>query len=856
MSDYLVQQALQSVWCSPMQDRQNIIALAKISRYGGVYSSISVMWREYNLPELGKLYHIYQVGNISPRHLGLTIPGRAGLWMRLIDVCAKESTIVDLYNVNGIQSPRFAAWYTVTEDNNLILAVEDNPKLAINYSEETLYMRTYSNAYYDSVRHDSSVDYIKIQGMIVRTPDEILTMQHLYEDSVAIGSTYAFVNGMLVDKIDMLNVGLGDAVEFVYDGSIYAMEDMKVSDLFQFDSELDLKRKYLLHSSRAIKSNITYHDDIDVWLTHPTGNANRWHGIYFHRNQGDAIRQVTHVDYSISIPYMNSYANSQPNWQFINDMTVRIHWRKSGFRRPLVNEAHRVRELYKLPNNDVVAAMVGVDATVPEWQAANLEKSAYVKVMGALAPEITPALVQQAFGYNSMSQYLAPTPQFTQNVSGQALVNIPPNLRFHSTVYEYDFDGHLLGWYQHALGDVWRAVNTDTHLVEIITGFGVTRLDERYGQQAATLDANLDYRMYTCQVNSGVPDNNWVDVTGSSKYVVNGNGLTWLSNPYTTYTMVRSNRDFLAYDINIPIQSGVLRFSLASEQNRNGTWASTLMQVQMGELDLWLNGRALVEGVDYIVRFPDIVIINKKFIDLSKEQQKVTVRFCGHCKADLSRAVLGDRGFVQHGVLSNNNRFDIRDDKVLHINVGGAVYDRSELTFAEGHSGVNVPGVPNGTPYVVRDIVIPLRGTVNAKTYDLRDVALVTDKHVSDYMTLKLPPPKFTEISSIPELYPVYSPFCSALIDDLASGLLKDSRMTGTYNDNIIREMCKFYEPLLAYEPSREPNAVDPNYVSVQPYYKDTVTTLNLYQHRFLSRAINLYLNGAVELSHFVMVTA
>lgn len=648
MSDYLVKQAIRSVWCTPTQDRQSIIALAKISRFGGQYNDLSVMWRTYHLPETGKLYHVYQIGNVSPKHLGLTIPAKAGMWISLSKACIDEKLIVDLYNVNGIQSPRFGAHYTVSDDNDLILAVEANTKVAIDYNGETLFMRVYSNAYYSSTRQDSAVDFIDVQGMVVTTTDEIVTMQNKFDAAKARGFTYAFINGFLVDRIDMISVKTGDHVEFVYDGSIYAVVDLPVSSLQQFDSTLDLKRKYLLHPAGASKTNITYHDDIDVFLTHET-SAGRFKGIYYHRNQADAVRQVTHADYSISIPYLNSYANSQADWGNMSTLTVRLQLRKSGYRRPLINEANRIKEMYKLQDADIEPAMASIDAMIPEWSAAVLEASAYTQVMRSMVPEITPALVQRALGYNSMSQYLAPTPQFSKNISGQLLIEIPPNLQFRSTVYEYDFEGVLLGWYPHTLGDVWRCVNPTCHLVEIITGYGTTLLDERYGANAATLDANLDYRMYNCAMFAGVPDNKWVDVTDSSLYVVVGQGLTWLTDQHTTYTLVRSNRDFLAYDLNMPVQRGVLRFTLSSGQNRTGNVVSTLMQLSLGELDVFLNGHPLVEDVDYVVNFPEIVVTNKKFIKAG--EQKITVRFCGHCKSDLSRAVLGDRGFVQHGVL-------------------------------------------------------------------------------------------------------------------------------------------------------------------------------------------------------------
>lgn len=855
MADYLVKHAIQNVWCTPTQDQQSIFQLAKITRYGGVYTKVDVMWRQYLLPAVGVLFHCYQIGNISPQHLGLTAPKAPGIWIKMAAACEAEETIVDLYTVDGRQAPRMLAWYTVTQDNDMIVAIQRHDRININYDEEALYLRVYHNAYYGSTRRDVATDFIQVQGAIPRNTDDILAIQNAFIAARQRGYAYCFVNGYLADQIDLLTVAPGDVVEYVYDGSIYAVEDLVIGQLPVFDSTLDAKRKYLVHTTQALKTNITYHDDVDVFLFKKSPQG-RFRGLYFHRNQPDAVRQVTHADFSIAIPYLDSFLHVLEDWTDLNDLTLRVQMRKSGYRRPLVNETNRILELYKLPDAEIINAMVGVDATVPEWQAAHLEAASYPKIMRSSTMEITPALVQDAFGYNSMSQILAPTPQFVKNVSGLGLVDIPPNLQYRSTVYEFDIDGHLLGWYVHALGAQWMTRNAATRLVQIVSGYGVKQLDEKYGQQAATIDANLDYRMYNCTIVNGVPDNLWRDVTDSGLYAITAGGLNWFTNASTTYTMVRSNLDFLGYDLDLPVQGGLLEFTLTSDQNRGSGPKPTIMQIQLGELDLWLNQKALVEGIDYIANFPRIVIINKKYIDHSKTHQKITIRFAGHCKADLARAVLGDRGFVNHGVLSNNNQFDIRDDKVLHIAVGGGVYDRSELTFAEEHSGVNVPGVANGSPYVVRDIVVPMRGTTNAKTYDLREKALVTDQHVSDYLTRKLPAPTYTEPSPIEERYPVYSPFVSALLDDLHTKVFEDARMFEHYNDDVLRDMCRYYEPLLAFEPTRDPNKIDPNYVSVQPYYRDVVTNLGLFEYRFLSRAVSLYLNNAVALSHFVTLTA
>lgn len=857
MADYLVTRAIRSFWCTPDQDNQANITPAKISQYGGVYSEIPVMWRRYKLPLNGVRFHVYHIGKVYPQTLGMALPNRFGEWIKVADACRNEELIVDLYNDHGVQMPRHSSWYMVTHDTNLILAVQEHPTIPFNLNTEKLHMRVYANAYFNRDNLDRQREHIDVRGMTVRNSTDILAMQTAYTAAKArMGEVYAFVNGYRVSDIDLFTVKDGDVVEFVYDSSIHTVKDYPVKDLEVFNSTMDRKHKYLIHTPRNTLTGIDYHDDVDFFIIKPDANA-RFKGVYYHRNKEDAVRQVTHKDYAVAVPYVLAYRSVVPGWDNPDELVIRAHVRKSGYDRPLVHEANRIRELYKLPDAEILPAMIGVNAVVPEWNADFLENSAYTKIMRSQVIEVTPELVQDAYGYNAMSQLLAPSPSFTRSFGGQGLIELPVNLQSRSTVYEFDFEGNLTHYQRHIYGGTYVCQQENTHIAELISGHGLLNIDERYGEPVSTLDPLLDYRMYVCNMENGLPNNKWSDVTHSNLFTIANNQLTWLVNPQLQYTMVRSNRDFLAYDIDLMIQRGVLRFTLTCNQNRDGKFVNTIMQIPLGELDVFLNGKALIEEIDYIVNFPEIVIISKKhMIDPKTTAQKVTVRFTGHATNDMKHEVFEDRGFVQHGVLSNNSRFDIRDDKVLHINVGGAVYDRSELSFAELHSGVNVPGVKDGTPYLIRDLVVPMRGSTKTGTYELRAMAKVTDKHVSDFMSLKLPPPVFTEPLYIERLYQVYSPFVSCLLEDLNSGVMKDERMFGQYNDNVLMEMCKPYEDLLAFEPTLEPHKANRSFVAVHPYYRNTIVELDLFKYRFLMRAVKFYLKDAIELSQFVSISS
>jgi hypothetical protein len=386
---------------------------------------------------------------------------------------------------------------------------------------------------------------------------------------------------------------------------------------------------------------------------------------------------------------------------------------------------------------------------------------------------------------------------------------------------------------------------------------GDASLDETYGQSTQVLDPTLDYRMYRCRIEGGLPNNHWEDVTGSSMYAVINNQLTWLLDPTQYYTLVRSNARFLAYDVHLKMTDGLLKFSIDHYQTRNGVTALWVGQIPQGEYDIFLNGHSLIEGIDYVMNFPEVVVISKKyFINPETDEQKLTIRGMGFADANFNRNKAKDVGFIEYGLLSHNNRFDIRDDKVMRIVVGGATMDRSALQFSEDNAAVTVPNAMNGVPYMLRDIVVPLRGNAVSDTYDLRAEAQGVDKTISDYMTAFMPEPVQTTPNVIQSLYEVYSPFLSKIIHDLRSGAFNDPRLTTDFDDNTVMDMCSPYESLLKFDPTQPGLEPNKDYVIIHPHNLYTVLDVTVFQYRFILRVINIYMRDAgIEVSHFLTLS-
>lgn len=860
MGGFLQRHAYENVWCNPGQDRQSIMKLKRLTPKGGVWIDFKVMWERMYLPDRVSRFHVYQIGQIYPPIIGLT--AKRNQWINLADACMQNSMIADMYTIRGVQIHRTQIWYRVTEQRDLIVAVRIPmfSRVEIDLNTEDIYLRLYSNSFFQSLRANDADDIIHVEGKVIATQQDILTIQNSLGTwkAKSSGVTYCFNNGMLVDNIDLITTQIGDYVEFVYDGSIKRVVDFNIADLKEFISDLDQVHKYLLHYP-GVTDIIDYHDDCDFYVYKP-GLPNRFKGVYYHKNNENAVRMVTHKDYSVPVQYLASYVQELAALGGdVDALRIRIYIRESGYDRPLVRDHNRIHELYLLEDQDIVDAMVGVDAVVSVWTAASLENSDYCKLMRASLGEVNEQLVQDAYGYNTVSKLVGDTPFKVSVINAARSVKVPVGLQTWSTAYEYDANGFLLEWHSHTGGEIYTAQNPACDMVEMIFGMAAENLDSVWNKQTTTIDPKYNHRYYSCGLIGGVADNQWVDETPTAHYAVLNNKVTWFTDPTQRFTLVRSNKNHLCYSFDYFAFDSLLRFSL--HEFRTDIGANRTLAVPMGEMDIFLNKKRLIEGLDYIVDFPEVTILNKEYlIDPANQAQNIVVRATNFCDASLKSTPVRDVGYVQYGVLSFNNRYDVRDDKVNHVVVDGAVYRYDELQFAEGDFDVHVVDARNGAPYVIRDVVVPMNSYITGtdekvdRTYALRARSLAVDEEISAYMTLKIPEKDPAPPSAIPGRYQVVSPFFSKIIYDLVSGGLWEDKFQEQYSDDYVMQVLQPYLYLLQYDPTTDPIAPDPRFVVVHPHNLPTYINIGVYQYKFLTRVNKIFGNGRIDLSAHLSV--
>jgi hypothetical protein len=847
--DFLINHAYAKAWCAPEQDRQHIFRPARLSPPIGVRGSTDLIWTRYQLPTQGDWYHLYQVGPVIFSNLGLTLTELS--WTAASQQMVLERMVIDVYTESGLMVPRELVFFLATPDGNLAIAVKDT-KLLGDFGSEPLFFRFYSNAYFEKADSNDLDEGIEYRYMVPVSTDNISTISKIYRDMMAkTGYTYAFVNGRKVQSINVATVQRGDMVEVVRDSSIREVIEFPVAQLEVFLSNLDAQQKYFLHQTAKTDDFIDYRDDLDIFLIKRV-NVNGYTGVYYHKNAEDSLRMVTHRDYSIPVQYVERYAALHPTMSVINELTVQLVIRHGGMDKPLIDEAHHIRELYKLSDTAFMDAVIGTEATVSVWKAAALEDSMYPAIMRAPDRTITRDMVEAAYGYNAISKLLADTPQ--KVVNANRWVELPFGLRGQSTVYEYDANGLLLGWFINTNVQWYVARNVNCKYIEAFVGKGGRTSSTVFGGDAE-VSTIYNYRCYVCNMVNGFPDDRWIDVTGDEAYYsVVGKNIVWAVDRKKFYTAIKLDDSFLTYNLDLDYPDGLLRFSLNVEEVRlDGTPYLNLSEIPMGVLELWLNGHSLIEGLDWFMNGKEVCIVNKVWRTRDGSPNRITIRGTGFCNKDMSRVKQSEFGYVEQGWLSRNNRWNLRDDKVIRVTAGGRIYERTDLDWVEDKPGVKLNNVDNGAPYQVIEPIIPLRGVTLDDTYAMRMLAEATDKEIEDYMTEKMGQPVIDGPNIIPGPHVLYSPFISKIMHDLDEGYIPETEIdNAAYSDNLVKQLAKPYEWLLPYEPTSK--NLDPDYVNVHPHESYEPFELGLYQYNFLRRVIRIYLKDKVNISQFISI--
>lgn len=907
--EILKRHALANIWCEPNQDSQNIFQVDRITPQRGVLNKTPVMWGSIALPKQSNssrfFYHVYQIGKLN--NIVLNIRMTENKWYSATEICNLNKEVVDAYFENGCMIPRDLVYLMMLPNGNFIMAIEivsgldfGNEDVISDFTGEVItrpiildnhnpIIRFYNNGRFATPEFISSTANtaapIKAIGKNISFMSDyntfVVEKGKIKTSMNNVGKYLYWINGYLVNEPGAYTTEFMNQYHYyIWDSSIKLIDFIPVKDLVSFTSKVDTNvRKYVCMLNTDY-GTIDYHDDIDFYLISRTGSA--YKGVLIPRVDKKTVRQVTHNSYSIRSDVLHNLSNEHLFLKDFNNCQILAVVRQGGFKRGLIHQNNRINELYRLNRNDILEAMAGVNSLVPEWEAASLESSEYATIMRSSMKDISIPMLKSAYGYNAASLYMEKSSHDVKPNDLPTSVNLPlaytVNDEFglgHRAIFCYDVNGLLKDSYQdyetvETLLIKKELASTTKHVEVYHADISDTDNVIYTNKQFASPDlVNWGFRVY------GIPTNasnevigEWVDITDSKYYDYHKDGykgstvptIVWnntLLNQYKIFPAIKLNKYVVCQKFKVSSLNqyrGYHYVTINTPKSFDGINRSETTTIPPGQLDVFLNGYSLIEGVDYFINWPSIYIsrISSNRNDPLKDE--VIVRMRGFCdKKTMLPTNFRDIGFLQGSIASVDKEFDVRNDRNSRIIIGGKVYSREKVAFAEEAKDTST--IQDGLPFGVSDHWGNVESYLNINSLDYKDASMSIDKRVETYLTprVKTTVPEHNFV--ITERWEVISPFLSSIINDIKNfGFLADPKTfkSGAFNKAEVEATLSAYMHLLKVDPCiKNPNG---DFILYLPHQYSRTISVTQQQYALLQYLIDEYLNNMVDLTPYLTI--
>lgn len=904
--DFVLQHARENVWAEHIQDKDYFIKPTRITPNGGSLKYAEVGLKTIALPFADSLtnslyFHVYHIGQIPTHLLGIDVVENK--WIGIDKIADEMECYVNVYLDNGYVVPRSKCYLMRTwPGKNILLAIENDPKMTFGSSKvfntgtnsaqirantlnnQDINVRFYTNErFFSAQRRSQAVNadnqmYFETGNYTAQVKKRIETNKNS-----PVKQGWFVLDGLVMNyeaAIDSYPRLMDKEISVYRDETIIGVEYHRLQDLRVFTSTKNRNIKKYIINLDTTPERLIYWNDVEYYLGRMDGLGFR--GLCIPMLRQDPITTLTNKTHAIRTDVITDLMNSV-DWLVDSDnVYLMAVVRQGGVEAGLIHQHTRIEELFKLPEPVVLSAMSGVNALLNEWKAAELEHDDYASIVEASYDAIIPDMVFNAYGYNAITRYHHPNPLKVEDytlVNGKRWYSVQLSnaasernklLKVGASlveVIEYDKDGLMLGRrrFPYSNGGLLIAdqiYDRDVALIEhYINSVEDTSLaaGEIYSTRVEDNDlAAFGFAAYISTSDSSQANPKWLDVTSIKSYyhltdTVKTDGtkvktLVWntsVLNEIGAKPMVRINNRVSFKTFNVKdLNKGYRSFPVITIPNTsNGK-----IQVEPGSIDVWLEGRLLIEDIDYVVKWPNIYV-GRRVADINTA--KVSIRLSGIANADTSQHEKArETGFVKDGMLSVNGFYDIRNDRNIQINVGGALCHRDEVSFDE--KPTNYRREFDGRPYQIKDYITPVELYTNRSTAEEKAKSEEIDQKVMHYLNEYLPNSN-TEVGVINHTrWMVVSLFLDDIIGRLKNGWLATelkSDFTAEQVDVWVKDVLYLLEVDVSYFES-----TNRNYIRLIPHGKPTTVSLTAFQYKFVDMVASRYLSDKVQINHLITI--
>jgi len=848
--------ALEKINCSPSQDKQfnfKLVLLNKKDVYFKKYFKIYGLIKP--LPNDTSEFVVFILGNINPKLLNLLRQKRDWFkdeWVKVSDDMIKRDYILKMYDKNGVIFPRHYTYYTFLNEQVLLIALELNYILKQKFKPfEMRFLHLYSNSYFSSDEFRFSnqkligIDYLF--RYVTNNTEKAQIQNWILDKEQYGGKCLAYVNGYYIDEIK-LTIPDNSIIEVIYDQSILSKEYFAINKLRTFHSILDNKMKYLIFRDKII-NRIQYFDDNEIYITTSDKNPNK--GIYFYQHKDYAIRNTTDKDYSLYTTYVLNSANylSSVEGGVGTDKRIILFTRYSGLSRELIYSSMKLHEFYKLPQNVEFDVINNTNYTIEDFRAETLENSDYFKLARiSNISNITNELATNVLGYNGICYYFGnhilklDIPNVRRNVTVEELY------RKHSLVYEYNSNGVMVGHYT-STGPAYIVNNNNVKFLEFIYGYIPKNFGRFYDYNETFTLRHNEFVILSAYYVDANRVTKWENITNDpNKVIITGNQVALNETEGKKIKVVYLN-EVNSYDLKLKLSNGVFYFPLQIYEDRGYGLAKYNCEIPYTNIEIFLNGYRLTMGLDYFIDFPYVSICTKDYFDYTKDEQDIHIRMYGFTLEPKEINQLEVNGFVNNGVLTRNNYYDIREDRLFSLFIKGKMYDKSKITFAEEDNTVRIAHPLNGLPYTLSEPFVSIKEVSGMDTLPFYKENKEKNKRISNLFNIIFPEPDIDEFNIIADHNYLFSPTLSKIITDIKTNVIPKNLYTTPYDETTIIKLLDTepYKSLMKLDPVRNGLPFDNELVVIHPHLGNTTVELELHQYRFVLNVIRIITNNKPE---------
>lgn len=757
LQDEILNRVVNEVWANPHLDRAITIRPAQLTTRMGARNQLKLSYDTIHLPNNNRVYFVYQIGQLDPRYFGVDSNYRN--WTKVSDIVNNEDILINFHS-GGRQLMLSTAFMLRQQNNNTLIAVDYEHNRSILDRNESFYLRFYSNKWFAT--GGTGVESTYVEGRYIESNNDItdtLTSLGVYA-AKGFGTVKLYHNGLYKESITPSEVEFGDSLEFQFDGAGQTFFDVSLLESNHFESALDGTRKYLLsHPDDTGRSGYEYLDDVEFYMCSPGedgAGVERAQGLFYPRINESDHRMVTHRDWSINSNHVASYYRDNQEDVNYSRGFIRVFLRNAERKSPLPQDGNYVIDLYLLPEDIRKRVMVGTMSALEKWSAIHLEQSAYMRWLSVDEYHARlPALprVLSWYGLNTIAE------QPRRNDAGTHYTN-PPIVRDGGMALEYDADG-TMQIYTSITPDEGRAAlyplsPNMTHL-QMLPGQPVSvgsGLDEECPLTGYKLHPEYSNVLFYRRLG----DEYYTKAVEGVDYTVDDLDLvTWDGVHNASERTVRDARRFY----------NLIRTVSADEMTKPiDIFSGDYPRVNqlLGRLDVYLNGRKLIKGLDYVFEYPTLYLCNRQYYTTDDSQLIVINR--GN-DPDVPDDTIG---FVRHRLLNYDAMWDISVNRNKSIFIEGRYAPPDEVAFSERRTQMMATRFREGAPYVIENPINNVNERTVTQLVESLDAARENDKAIEDFLTIHLPEEPLGPLSIIPYQHHIISFTFAAIIDDAIAG--------------------------------------------------------------------------------------